>query len=406
MGQWNDEGAGLTYPPIPRIGLASVLSDWAGRGSLFDALSIPSDQRDERRWTPLDVRRRANRVLLGQLDPLIQRWPKRTTQWLDHLPATRSHARVVETMPFSGVSWAESRRRFGWPPSAFSGKYAERSADMLSVQILRWSISRLKAVWLDVSRAQPDITFGCDGQLQAALALLDFEPILSSTEGAPARSDLVALRREGAPWGGVAEVAHRLLLAESSLEHLLFELLLPDDELRWRIFHLAILGLILQALRSCGCAVTSLRPLSAQSSGPNYEVRRADGKIYQLWFEASSVWAFHSVVSPFVEATRGMKSAARSNGADLLLLDSNKQALIVECKYSANPDRVARDGYYQAVAYAAEARSRLVEQVVAVAVGPESTVPEASFVALNVGTVGTIAPSHLLELVERFVDHT
>jgi hypothetical protein len=98
-----------------------------------------------------------------------------------------------------------------------------------------------------------------------------------------------------------------------------------------------------------------------------------------------------------------MKNTARSNGADLLLLDAQRQALIIECKYSANPDRVARDGYYQAVAYAAEARSRLVEQVVAVAVGPESVVPEASFATLNVGTVGTVAPSHIGKLVEQFV---
>lgn len=403
MGQWNDEGAGLSYPPIPRAGLASVLSSWAGRGSLFEALSIPIDQRDERRWTPSDVRRRANRVLLGQLDPLIERWPKRTGQWLDHLPAARTHARVVEPVPFSGVNWAESRRKFGWPPSAFSGRHAERSADMLSVQVLRWSVSRLKSAWFDVSRAHPDILLASDEQLQAALALLNHEPVASSTEGAPARSDLVALRREGAPWGGVAEVAHHLLLAERSLEHLLFGLLLPDEDIRWRIFHLAILGLMLMALRSRGCAVTSLRPLSAQSLGPNYEVRRPDGRLCHLWFEASSVWAFHGLVSPFVEATRGMKDIARNNGADLLLLDSNRHALIVECKYSANPERVARDGYYQALAYAAEARSRLVEKVVAVAVGPESTVPNPSFTALNVGTVGTVPPSALGKLVEDFV---
>jgi hypothetical protein len=274
---------------------------------------------------------------------------------------------------------------------------------MLSVQVLRWSVSRLKSIWLDVSRIYPDIKLASAEQLLAALALLEFEPVASSTEGAPARSDLVALRREGAPWGGVADVAHHLLAAERSLEHLLFELLLPDDDVRWRIFHLAILGLMLIALRSNGCQVTSLRPLSAQSSGPNYEVRRPDGRLCHLWFEASSVWAFHDVVSPFVEATRGMKNAARSNGADLLLLDSNRHALIVECKYSANPDRVARDGYYQAVAYAAEARSRLVEQVVSVAVGPESTVPVASFAALNVGTIGTIPPSLLGKLVDEFV---
>lgn len=403
MGQWNDEVPSLGFPPIPRAGLAAVLSNWAGRGSLFEALSIPIDQRDERRWTSADVRRRANRVLLGKLDPLFKRWPKRAGQWLDYLPAARTQKRVVEPTPFSGVNWAESRRNFGWPPSAFSGRYAERSADMLSVQVLRWSLSRLKTIWLDVRRVHPDTLLASNEQFEAALALLSLEPLASSTEGRPARSDLVALRREGAPWGGVADVAHQLVVAERSMEHLLLELLLPDDEIRWRIFHLAVLGLMLIALRSSGCTVTSLRPLSAQSSGPNYEVRMPNGRLCHLWFEASSVWAFHSVTSPFVEATRGMKNVARSNGADLLLLDENRRALIVECKYSSNPERVAREGYYQAVAYAAEASSRLVEQVVAVAVGPESTVPGASFTKLKVGTVGTVPPSQVGRLVEEFV---
>lgn len=403
MGQWNDEGTGLGYPPIPQAGLASVLASWAGRGSLFEALSIPVDQRDERRWTSSDVRRRANRVLLERLSPVISRWPRRTGQWLDHLPAARTHARVVEPVPFSGISWAESRRRFGWPPTAFAGRHAERSADMLSVQVLRWSVSRLESAWNDVNRANPDMVMECNEQLLAALALLRVEPLMSAVEGAPARSDLTALRREGAPWGGVAEVAHELLVAENSLEHLLFELLLPDEELRWRIFHLSILGLLLIGLRSSGCAVTSLRPLSAQSSGPNYEVRSPTGRLFQLWFEASGVWNSRGLVSPFVEATSGMKNIARNNGADLLLLDADRKALIVECKYSANPDRVARDGYYQAVAYAAEARSRLVGSVVAVAVGPESTVSEASFTSLDVGTIGTVPPSCLANLVDAFV---
>lgn len=406
MGQWHDAGAGLGFPPIPEAGLATVLSSWSGRGSLFEALSIPVDQRDERRWTASDVRLRANRVLLGRVDPLLKRWPKRTAQWLDHLPASKTHARVVKLVPFAGVNWSDSRRQFGWPPSAFVGKQAERSADMLVVQVLRWCIERLQLAWVDVSRAYPDLPLTAMDNVQAALALLQLEPLAGANSAAPVRSDLIALRREGAPWGSVADVAHHFLEAEESLQHLVFELLLPDDEIRWRIFHLAILGLVLMALRSSGCQVASVRPLSAQSAGPNYEIKRGDGRLYQLWFEASSVWSFHGRTSPFVEATRGMKHAARSNGADLLLLDSNRNALIIECKYSASSDRVARDGYYQAVAYAAEASSRLVGRVVSVAVGPESVVSESSFSELNVGTVGTVPPSALDGLVLQFVART
>jgi hypothetical protein len=101
-----------------------------------------------------------------------------------------------------------------------------------------------------------------------------------------------------------------------------------------------------------------------------------------------------------------MKQIARSNGADILLLDSNRSALIIECKYSANPDRVARDGCYQAVAYAAEASSRLVGRVVSVTVGPESVVSKSSFSKLNVGTVGTVPPSAVEDIVLQFMAHT
>src|ERR1039457_2502690 len=134
MGERNDEGAGLTsFPPIPDAGLAAVLASWIGRGSLFEALSVPLEEREVRRWTSSDVRVRANRVLLSLLEPALSRWPMRTSEWLDYLPASKKHTRVVEQVPFAGVAWAESRRRFGWPPTAFVGREVERGADMLAV---------------------------------------------------------------------------------------------------------------------------------------------------------------------------------------------------------------------------------------------------------------------------------
>jgi len=191
---------------------------------------------------------------------------------------------------------------------------------------------------------------------------------------------------------------------ERSVDYLIYQVLMPDDEIRWRLFHLATLGVLLTALREAGCQITSLRPLSPKSGGPNYEVLSSRGEPYLLWFEASGVWSYLGKPSPFIEATSGISRARRSNGADLLLLMPDRRALILECKYSWNQDVVARAGYYQAVAYGAEIRSRLAEVVVAVAVGPESVVSESSFTNFSIGRVGTVSPSALMSLVDEFLN--
>jgi hypothetical protein len=404
MGERNDEGASLTnFPPVPDAGLAAVLASWSGRGSLFEALSVPLEEREVRRWTSSDVRLRADRVLLSLLEPALRRWPKRTSEWLDYLPASKKHTRVVEQAPFAGVAWAESRRRFGWPPTAFVGKQAERGPDMLAVQVLRWCADSLSQIWDSVG-AQPELKFGSTVQLESALRLLELEPLCSASPGTPRRADLIALRREGAPWGSVASVAEVLLEAEKSVDFLIYQVLMPDDEIRWRLFHLAVLGVLLTALREARCQITSLRPLSPKSSGPNYQVVSARGEPHLLWFEASGVWSYLDKPSPFIEATRGVRRARRSNGADVLLLMPDRRALILECKYSLDQDWVARHGYYQAMAYGAEIRSRLAEVVVAAAVGPESVVSASSFTDLSIGRVGTVPPSALASLVDEFLN--
>jgi hypothetical protein len=82
----------------------------------------------------------------------------------------------------------------------------------------------------------------------------------------------------------------------------------------------------------------------------------------------------------------------------------DRRALILECKYSWDQDWVARHGYYQAMAYGAEIRSRLAEVVVAAAVGPESVVSASSFTDLSIGRVGTVPPSALASLVDEFLN--
>jgi hypothetical protein len=404
MGERNDEGPSLTnFPPVPDAGLAAVLASWSGRGSLFEALSVPLEEREVRRWTSFDVRLRADRVLLSLLEPALMRWPKRTSEWLDYLPASKKHTRVVEQAPFAGVAWAETRRRFGWPPTAFVGRHAERGPDMLAVQVLRWCADRLSQIW-DSAGAEPELKFGSTVQLESALRLLELEPLSSASPGTPRRADLIALRREGAPWGSVASVAEVLLDTEKSVDFLIYQVLMPDDEIRWRLFHLAVLGVVLIALREAHCQITSLRPLSPKSGGPNYEVISPRGEPYLLWFEASGVWSYLDKPSPFVEATHGISRARRTNGADVLFLLPGCRALILECKYSWDQDWVARHGYYQSMAYSAEIRSRLAEVVLAATVGPESVVSASSFTNLSIGKVGTVPPSALGSLVYEFLN--
>lgn len=405
MAEGSDTVPGLTnFPPIPQAGLAAVLASWVGRGSLFEALSVPSDEQETRQWTAADTRMRANRVLLSLLEPTLERWPKRANDWMDYLPATKIHARTVESSPFPGVSWAESRRRFGWPPTAFTGKMTERSADMLAVQVLRWSVERLGQIWKDNLAVQPDIKFKAQTQVTSALKLLELQPLASASPMLPSRVDLVALRREGAPWGSVANAAQIISQADTSFDYLLYQVLMPDDEIRWRLFHLAVLGVLLTSLRDVGCRIASLRPLSAKSSGPNYEVFTAQGERCLLWFEASSVWSYLDKKSPFVEATSGLRRAPRSNGADILLLIPNSRALILECKYSFSQDVVARAGYYQAMAYCAEIHDHAARTVLSVAIGPESVVSGSSFTSLSIGRVGSAPPSALPALVNEFMD--
>lgn len=404
MGEPDDAGARLTsFPPIPEAGLALVLASWSGRGSLFEALSAPQGDVDERQWSALDVRRRANRVLLEYIEPTLVRLPRRFADWLDYLPASRTRRRITMPSPFAGVAWAESRRRFGWPPREFVGKEAQRGADMLAVQVLRWCSDKLGEIWSDCQALSPEQNWEATEQLDTLAMLLDREPLFSAIPMVPTRADLLALRREGAPWGSVATVAHDLVEAEHSLDFLLDKLLIPDDEIRWRLFHLAILGTVLDALRGAGCRLVSRRPLSARSGEPNYEVITTADERYLLWFEASGVWSYMGRPSPFVEATRAVNKARRSNGADLLLLLPDERALIVECKYSWKSDIVARDGYYQAMAYAAEARSRLAAEVWALAVGPEGTASGSDFTSVVVGHVGTASPSGLADVIRTFI---
>ena len=386
-------------PPIPQAGLDTVLRAWSGQGQLWEGLSAVAGGLAERDWKAKDIRRRANRVLLSLLIPLLRRWPTQVQAWIESLPAQSIHKRVRSATPISGTSWSESRK-LGWPPRAFVCRSRDRIADTLLLTSFRWTLDSLLPVVTDARFVEASIDIEVRASLGAAFALLKSEPVASAVGIMPTRADIEALRSEGRPWSSMAYVADQLrLLTESSLADLAQRLVLPSAQLRWRLFHLGVLGELLIALRECGCLVRSVRPLSGASAGPCFTVRDVLGRTWDLWFETAGTWGWYGRRSPYVEVAGSMGLGARSIGCDLALVLPEVQALVLECKYSTDYGVVCRDGYEQVVTYAAEMRTRLVKGVVSAVVGPEEVVPirsdAESFTDLIVGKVGIIPPSAL-----------
>jgi hypothetical protein len=83
-----------------------------------------------------------------------------------------------------------------------------------------------------------------------------------------------------------------------------------------------------------------------------------------------------------------------------MLISGDAEALIFECKYSNDQEVVARGGYYQAMTYATEIRTRLVKKVTAFAIGPEGIVRFTSSTATLIGVVGTSPPSGMQSIVQ------
>ena len=85
----------------------------------------------------------------------------------------------------------------------------------------------------------------------------------------------------------------------------------------------------------------------------------------------------------------------------LVVLD--EKALLVECKYSLNAQTVARDGYEQAVTYAAEVATVLAPQVLSIVVGPDEVVEASHRATLSLGKVGIVSPSDVDDIVGEFL---
>lgn len=392
----------MSAPPIPEEGLAEVLGRWIGRGGLYDGLAAARDEADDREWTALHLRARAERILFEQIIDSVRELPLRMATWLDAIPAVRSQHGFTSDAPVAGTDWVATRIRHGWVPETFIGRRAARSTDMLLASALKWTLSQLMLVRRGARQSYPDVDLPVREQLDVAERLLAMAPLSAADAIRPSRQDLTAIFRAGRPWGLIARIAEALMILDQAPDRLIAALLMPDDEIRWRLFHLGVLGVMLQALRARGCSIVSMRPISASSAGPAFRITDRSGKIWFLWFEASGIWSQAGKRPPYAEATAGLALKDRAIGADLLLISKDGEALVIECKYSFNPEFVARAGYYQAIGYATELKSRLCHHVVAIAVGPDGVVQRPSMTELQVGRIGTCAPSHLAACIDEF----
>jgi hypothetical protein len=240
-------------------------------------------------------------------------------------------------------------------------------------------------------------------RLTVALGLLDEEPLAHTEPVAPTSTDIAALRSEGTPWRSVAPVAAKLreLGLEATLRELADRIVWPSAELAWRLFHLAILGELLHALRTSGASVVSLRPLGASLAGPAFLVTDADDRDWDLWFEAAGAWSYYGRADPYASAVAGVPGAGTAIGTDLMLIRPDECALLIECKYSSNPAVVARGGYEQALAYAAEAHELTAGAVTAAVVGPAGVVKSAAWADTLAGPVGVVPPDAIPVVVEN-----
>ena len=395
-------GARLTPPPpIPTRGLDETLRTWSGQGELWDALAAVRDPVAERDWTARDVERRAHRVLFQLLEPMVATWPSTRRTWLDALPAVSHRRRITAAVPVSGTVWSETRRS-GWPPRQFVARPRTRTADTLLVTTLRWVLEQLSTIRRSAIAPTTSEQLVARGHLDVALGLLDVEPIASVVSAAPTPSDLMAMRSAGRPWRSVAPVAGELRsLTGAGLLELAERVVAPDGDLAWRLFHLAILGEVLHALRISGARVTSRRPLGDSLSGPAYEVLDADGRVWDLWFEAAGAWKRYNRASPYVAAAAGVPGAGHAIGTDLMLVRPDDRALLIECKYSWNPAVVARGGYEQVVAYATEAHEIAPGNVSAVVVGPAGVVATVGYADTLAGPIGIVPPDAIPAVIEN-----
>ena len=97
------------------------------------------------------------------------------------------------------------------------------------------------------------------------------------------------------------------------------------------------------------------------------------GSVVRLWvaLEHTTARLNRRIGQPW-RASAGVGSSIRP---DMLLIRHPSRALVLECKWSAEPSYVGRDGFHQASSYALDTLNGLASEVWSLVVGPQEIIP-------------------------------
>lgn len=397
-----DPGLSLS---IPGTGIQEVLRGWSGEGSIFESLACVSAP-DAIQWTAADIQRRARRVLLGLVEPLTASWPRSSSVWAEYLPSSSISERDLSRVPAGSVNWRETRRTAGWPPRKFALRRRRTVMDEIAVGTLAWLSRKLRTIVTDVRTLWPQGAH----EIGCRLDVIDeaLSPWTDIEAARPDRLALLSLKTSGYPWTSIGAAAELVGQAEHDPEFIAFELIAPDPNIGWRLFHLATYGMVIRALRNHRFVLTWRRPLSGTRPGAQVEAIAPSGTHYDLWFEAgASRTAYGLPRAAYNDAVRSIPGLGGTIGVDVMLIDQGARALLLECKWSPNVGYVGRYGFHQASSYALDALGGLATEVWSFVVGPHEIVPETS-VAIGLheqlGVVlGSTTPAHIGDVISAFL---
>ena len=396
--------SGLNLRPLA-VGLREVVSGWSGEGSIFDGLAAftPADALD---WTAADIRRRARRVLLGLIRDDMTALPSTVRRWQEYLPQTTVPHRASAGHISGRVDWARTVRQHGWPAQEFVSRARTRVVDEVTIRTLAWLAQELRVLVNDSGTLAPSTIAEVERSLRVIESTLADYPDLSPVR--PDRVDLGSLAGSGHPWTSVSRVAALVSRSDRDPEFIAFELIAPEPDLAWRLFHLSVYGTVIRTLREHRFIVSWRRPLGGTAPGAQIEAISPSGKAYDMWFEAGAARNHYQLTaSPYSTVVAPIARAGGAIGVDVLLVEPGMRALLMECKWSTDPGYVGRSGYHQAASYALEARAGLAADVWSFIVGPDELVVESSVsdsLRTSIGVVlGATSPMRLADVVAAWL---